>query len=280
MPPESDARRGYQPLLEEMFHLYPRLVRGVPTVRIRDGYRKVPFLAHGWYLRCHRGIESLLLLDAAGHAEEASPIRRSVIEHNVALFWLAAEGDKILDTIARGHAHDTEKRGNAVAAAKWTSVDPDEFKKVLLDIDRDTLDAHNDNLLTFAKRLEKYGDKHTQVEYLSEITRTHAGYESAASYVDLNDGTLLMQPRDPIWQIPFSTSHILEALLAVQEIFEPKPWEKELELILERYISVTDAVREQEGLRPIDWTTGELVHAESQGPTKASSEEGDHAKGA
>src|SRR5258708_2707914 len=122
MPPEGDARRGYQPLLEELFDLYPRLLRGEPEVRIRTGYRQVSFLAHGWYLRCHRGIESVLLLDAAAHAEEASPIRRSIIEHVVALRWLAAVGDKILDTVARGHARETKRRGDAVAAAKWTSV--------------------------------------------------------------------------------------------------------------------------------------------------------------
>lgn len=56
-------------------------------------------------------------LDTAGYAEEASPIRRSVIEHSLALKWLAAEGNRILDTVARGYASDAKKRGAAVSEA-------------------------------------------------------------------------------------------------------------------------------------------------------------------
>ncbi len=104
----TDARRGYLPLLEELLQLYPKLIRSQPMWR--EGYKEVAYLAHGWYLRCHRGIQAILMLDDAGYAEEASPIRRSVIEHALALRWLAAEGDKILDTVTRWHGgtHSTQ----------------------------------------------------------------------------------------------------------------------------------------------------------------------------
>jgi hypothetical protein len=235
------------------------LVRGEPSAGIRSGYRQVAFLAHGWYLRCHRGIEAVLLLDLAGQAEEASPIRRSVIEHGVALRWLAVEGDRILDTIARGHARNTKKRGDAVAAANWTSVDPAQFKDVIANIDPESWNAENDYLLHFTERVTKYADEHTIPGYLAEVARTHAGYESAASYVDLDSGSFLMQPRDPIWQVPFATTQLLEALLAVREVFDPQPWETELEGIIRRYESVTNDVRVQDGLQPIDWSTGKPV---------------------
>lgn len=82
-------------------------------------------------MRCHRGVEAILLLDEAGYAEEASGIRRSVIEHVVALKWLAAEGDRINDTLMRGHARDAERRKEAVTGAGWTSVDPAEIAAVI-----------------------------------------------------------------------------------------------------------------------------------------------------
>jgi hypothetical protein len=72
-----DARRGYLPLYEELKLLYPNLLTKGPACR--TGYRGVVHLAHGWYLRCHRGVEAIVLLGDAGYAEEASPIRRSVI---------------------------------------------------------------------------------------------------------------------------------------------------------------------------------------------------------
>jgi hypothetical protein len=252
----TDARRGYYPLLQELLQLYPTFVRNQPAWR--NGYQDVAQLAHGWYLRCHRGIKAILALDGSGYAEEASPIRRSVMEHTIALRWLAAEGDKILDTVARGHAFDSKKRGDAVSAADWTSIDLAQIERIIADIDPDSREAHQDRMLHFADRLAHYGDKHTRPGYLAECARTHPGYESAICYFEQSSGKLLYRSRDAVWQVPFSTTHLLEALLAIRQVFDPEPWETELEGIVQRYLSVTDQVRLEDGLPPVDWTTGEV----------------------
>jgi hypothetical protein len=114
---DQGARRGYAPLLKELMVLYPEQANSAPPWR--DGYARAGFLAHGWYMRCHRTVEAVLILGNAGYADEAAPLRRSIIEHVLALRWLAAEGDRILDTIARAHALDTRNRAEAVAAAGW-----------------------------------------------------------------------------------------------------------------------------------------------------------------
>ena len=152
------------------------------------------------------------------------------------------------------------------------------FKTLIADIDPGSWNAQNDYLLHFTERVTKYADQHTMPGYLAELARTHAGYESAASYIHLDSGTVLMEPKDPIWQVPFATSHLLEALLAVREIFEPKPWEKELEQILERYGAVNNADRQQRGLQPVDWSTGELVASKTEASENVSMES-DSAKG-
>jgi hypothetical protein len=253
----TDARRGYEPLLTELLQLYPNLMRNPPAWR--SGYGEVAYLAHGWYLRCHRGVQAILLLDSARYAEEASPIRRSVIEHALALKWLAAEGNKILDTVARGHAFDAKNRGDAVSAAGWTSVDLAQIEKIIADIDPANRDAHDDHLLHFAQRLASYGDKHTRPLYLSEVARTHPSYESAVCYIAQPSGLLLFQSRDVVWQVPFCATHLLEALLAVRQVFDPEPWEDELNGMLQRYMAVTDDVRRQDGLPPVDWSTGTVL---------------------
>jgi Family of unknown function (DUF5677) len=252
--PNADASRGYAPLLEELQKLYPTLTRNPPPWR--EGYKQVGHLAHGWYLRCHRGVEAILRLDQSGYAEEASPIRRSVIEHVLALRWLSVEGDKILDTLAGGHARNAQQILDATKDAGWTSIDFEAIKEIVANANPPDRDRHNDNLLHWNDRLAKYGDKYSTPGYIAETARTHPTYESAICYVELPDGGLLSASRDRIWQVPFCTTHLLEALLAVRDAFDPSPWESELERIIERYRSVTDAVRREDGMPAIDWSTG------------------------
>jgi hypothetical protein len=143
-----------------------------------------------------------------------------------------------------------------VAAAGWTSVDLEEIEKVIANIDPDSRDRTDDQLLHFASRLAKYGDQHTRPGYQAESARSHPTYESAMSYVGVPGGKLLWQARDPVWPVPFCTTHVLEALLCVREVFEPQPWESELEQVILRFQSVTDEVRKQDGLPPVDWAVG------------------------
>ena len=123
MSQNHEARRGYEPILQRLLPLFPALMAAGDPGTLREGFRKVPHLAHGWYMRCHRSTQALLTLDGMGYAEEASPIRRSIIEHILALEWLAAEGDKLEDTIALGHAYKAQARADAASDAGWHSVD-------------------------------------------------------------------------------------------------------------------------------------------------------------
>ncbi|MDX3187847.1 DUF5677 domain-containing protein [Streptomyces sp. MN03-5084-2B] len=249
----TDVRAGYAPILEELIKLYPSYIARDTKNTVRVGYRKVAHIAHGWYMRCHRGVEAILLLDEAGYAEEASGIRRSVIEHVVALKWLAAEGDRINDTLMRGHARDAERRKEAVTGAGWTSVDPAEIAAVIAGIDPDSRDKSGDYLLHFAQRLTKYGDVHTLPGYLAECSRIHPGYESAICYVNLSNGKPLPESRDTVWQVPFAAINLLEAVLCIRQIFDPSPWDEILNKLGREYREVTDRVRAQDGLPAVEW---------------------------
>jgi hypothetical protein len=44
------------------------------------------------------------------------------------------------------------------------------------------------------------------------------------SYVAVPGGSLRWRPRENIWPVPFATTHILEAVIAVREAFDPQPW--------------------------------------------------------
>jgi hypothetical protein len=98
--------------------------------------------------------------------------------------------------VARGHAFDAQKRADAVGSAAWTSVSIDETDKLITEMDAGHRDKSRDNMLVFAHRAAQLGDKHSIPGYLAECARTHPGYESAVSYIDLDDGDLLSRPRD------------------------------------------------------------------------------------
>ena len=259
----TDARDGYAPLWEAMRGLYFGLIDS-GSAKLAASHRRAGHLAHGWYLRCERSLDALLLLEKSGYAEEAAPLRRCVIEHVVALKWLAAEGNDVIDTIARGHAEDARRRLGAVTAARWTSVDRGEIQAIIDEIRVANHDPSNDYLLNFAQRLNRYGDVHDLPGYLAETALGHPTYQSAINYCDISSGSVevTLEPHRSVAQTPFATTQLLEALLALREVFDPKPWERELTEILDRYRSVTDAVRGQDGLPPVDWTTGRAVDSD------------------
>ena len=255
--PVREADQHFEPLLKRMSDLYPAYLRG-DQWKIREGSRESAHLAHGWYQRCQRGLEAVVRLDELGYAEEAAPIRRSVIEHGVALRWVAAEGDKILGTVASGHAMDSKRLGAEVEAAAWTSVDLEEIARAAASAEAAVDDRSHDYLLHFAHRAKEYADVHTMVEYRAESARSHACYESAMCYCHPPDG-LLDVSRDMVWQIPFATTHLLEALLAVRQVFDPMPWEQELGEIVAEWQEVVNRGKAARGLAPVDWERGVVM---------------------
>jgi hypothetical protein len=264
-------REGYEPLLVEMLPMYRAHVEP-GHVSLREGCQRSAFLGHGWFLRCQRGIEALLLLGDAGYAEEASPLRRSIIEHVVALRWIAVKGDDILPTVARGQAWSAQKRRDSAAEAKWASIDLDDADRAIASAEAAATNPANNCLNIFIERAKRYADVHALPGWYAECARSHAGYESAVSYVeiDLPSQSLLMEPRQTVWQVPFATSQLFMALGAVRELFDPKPWEDELTNLRARYLELTDRVRAEDGLPPVDWSTGEIADLSSGSETTRS----------
>ncbi|MFG2847131.1 hypothetical protein ACGF12_28745 [Kitasatospora sp. NPDC048296] len=129
----TSVEQEYRALLPRLLVLYPHAIADASQRRIRQSHAEVGHLAHGWYMRCHRGVLAVLALEAAGLQVEAAPTRRSVLEHVVALKWLAEQGGIVADILRRGAAHDANKRKAAVKAANWTSVDTALFDAVIHD---------------------------------------------------------------------------------------------------------------------------------------------------
>lgn len=239
----------FGPILDELLDLYPALT----TLRLREGHKKSAHLAHGWYQRVRRSCEALIGLDELGHGAEAAPIRRTIIEHSVALRWLADEGDGVLDAMALEHADRAKRIKKATRAANWTSVDQHEIQAVIDEIDEESRDHTMEKFKYFS---EQNKDQGVLAAYLAEVGRTHATYQSAVDYIELDQVGLRAESRVEIDNLKMAADLLLDATVRFHSMFEDPLWAGALTVLSGRSRAANDRVRERQGLPPVDWEAG------------------------
>jgi hypothetical protein len=236
----------YRALLPALTGLYATL----PGLTLRKSHRQITHVAHGWYMRCHRGIEAVLQLEETGFQEEAAPIRRSILEHVVALKWLAEQGSVVADILKRGAAHDAAKRKESVVHANWTSVDLGLFDAVIAD--QDGTDPQSDNLLSFKHRCDRFGTPHDWTTYLMETARSHPCWESAVPYLDVSSGKTLAldqpEPEPRTDQAGFCVIHLFEALVALNQMIATSPLTPQLAQLDRQIRLIAVRQRREQGL--------------------------------
>jgi hypothetical protein len=205
----TTVEQEYRALTLGFLELYPAL----PALQLRESHEEITNVAHGWYMRCHRGVEAVLILEQAGLTEDAGPIRRCILEHNVALKWLAEQGAAVGTALRRGAAYDAGRRKKAIEAASWTSVDLELFDAIIED--GENLDRQHDTLLQFKARCDRFASPHEWVEYLNETARAHPSWASAEPYIDVTSvpARLLHTSAPVIDQAGFCAVHMMMALV-------------------------------------------------------------------
>lgn len=225
----------YLPLVQELLALFPAL----EIQQVRPKYRKIVDIAQGWYTHVENGCRAVLLLEDEGLALEAAPIRRSVIEHTVALKWLVHDGEKIIPTLQRSAKYGWDKLGKANTEAGWQPLDPAGMK-ALEDI-ASRADPRTDFLSQFTARADRLKLTHDKVTYLHETAYSHPSIESANLYrVDA-------PPRD-LDQLGFCVMYLFDALAQFDQLFDPQPWLSVLPSIGQKIKDVTAARRAEDGL--------------------------------
>lgn len=221
----------YLAVLADLTALYPAL----PDLRFKRSHRQVTHIAHGWYMRTHRSVDAVMLLRNSGYATESWPIRRSIIEHTVALKWLAADGSHVANVVRRAHAFGVHKRREAVVAAGWTSVDLATFDDVIADID--ATDEHRalDHLHHFKARCDKYGTPHDLSGYLIDTAHSHPTWDTACPYFDRDENGVITLNGVPMFNdadrddAGFCAIYLWQALTAMHAMLETGPWQATLD---------------------------------------------------
>ncbi|MFC5179423.1 DUF5677 domain-containing protein [Nocardioides taihuensis] len=235
----------FGPILEDLLRLYPAMT----ALHLRDGHRRSSNLAHGWYQRVRRSCLAIVALDQLGYDSEAAPIRRTVIEHTVALRWLARDGDAVMDVMALEHVARLKRLRTATTLANWASVDPDAMQAVIDDIDEQSWDRSREEMKYFSKQNPGQSEL---VFYLVEVGRVHATYQSAIDYADLERNAFRDRSDDETDNLKMTADFLLESTGLFHSMFEEPVWADALADLEARSRAANDRVRARRGLPPLD----------------------------
>lgn len=160
----------------------------------------------------------------------ASPSSRghcgSVLEHVVALKWLAAEGNRVVDPMIRELANQADRRRQAMEAASWTGGNHSAFAEAIADGAAATDDVSQDTYLKFKHRCDTYGHPDEGSSWLIETAHSHPGWETAAPYLkDDKPPQLLLVPEERDRDNPgWCAMKLWEALHALSSMQREAQW--------------------------------------------------------
>lgn len=212
---------------------------------LADHLRVAP-LAHGWYIAVRRlGLAVIHLVDS-GFEFEAASLRRSLIEHVVALRWLVHATDDAVTSLLRAHQHSLRKLQAAVEAAGW-SVAGNEAFDVILGVDHGA--SSEDRNMHFKQRCEQYGTDDLYSAWLSETSVSHPSFSTANAYLRAKlDGELELVDHArarPHGALAIVACALLVASDSFNQLIVDRPWTAEITRIGDELV---DLVRDS-GLR-------------------------------
>lgn len=90
---------------DDLFELHP----GLAELRVAAENREAAELAHGWYSRVWHTTKAIKALHAEGYVTEAAPLRRTLIEHALALQWIGHSPGPAYDAKVKEHHYEVGK---------------------------------------------------------------------------------------------------------------------------------------------------------------------------
>ncbi|WP_112248103.1 DUF5677 domain-containing protein [Kribbella monticola] len=200
------------------------------NVAFEDASADLAGVAHGWYVRIRQTCRALLLLHSNDFGDEASPLRRSIIEHAVALYWLVDAKETALDALSRQHQGRTKLTADNLGEG-W-SITREDLSRIL---DAEIDPSPQETYLKFTHQCQKYGFSEIMVAWLTETATCHPSLLSAESYVDETDGQRVLlkdSKRFAETDVKLALSiFLLIASGAFNHLLKGQPWTTELEEI-------------------------------------------------
>lgn len=176
---DRHVTRPLEEIRDELLALYDEL----PELEVLAEHARTGILAHGWYTRLRRSARALAVLDDAGFQHESAPIRRSMLEHALALRWLVDVNEAAVDALVV--AHQARLRRMRAHMSEGWAVRAEDLDSLL---EIDVPNSPEQVRLAFTHLNEKYGSGDFMVAWLLETGTSHPSYSSATAYSS-GDGT-------------------------------------------------------------------------------------------
>lgn len=214
-----------QCIIDDFFGLYDSST----SIDVAPDHVKSGIFAHGWYTAVRRTARACLVLAADGYEHEAAPLRRSMIEHALALHWLADASDAAVDALLRAHQNRLQKMREPMSAGDW-SVPIDVLDSFL---DAQVPSSPEDRYLAFKHLCDRYEQPALYVAWLTETAFCHPSYSSAVAYTKGGDslertGLLSQVDGRPADTGPTVAVLLLIASQGFQRLFIGAPWADKL----------------------------------------------------
>ncbi|MFM9275111.1 hypothetical protein [Pseudarthrobacter sp. NKDBFgelt] len=219
--PESTGAR----ILADLRHLVKNLPP-VPPIPLNGGARKDLSAAHargmtwGWMMRVLRTSEAIAAMERVGYAVEASPLRRSAIEHVIRLQWArTVDPSSLVELALKYRAWSLEKVKNA--ASKGSPL-PEGALELIEELAGEADPEHPGSYKDLTSLMHDVPDYMILYQgWLTETQESHPTLTSAAPYFAVSDDwtstDLRTRPRPPqIFPVELPTL----TLLAVEAFVE------------------------------------------------------------
>lgn len=175
-------------------------------------HTEAALLALAWYARTWHTTKALLLLHRDGFDPEAAPMRRSLIEHALALQWIGHSPDEAFDVHAANHQYEVKKFANKPGSE---SAVPPETLDALLALELNGgQEAHLGHTYDLAT---KYGPNGAYTGWWYETGGSHPSWRSAQPY---RDGRMPQRPLDELMTVVWFAC----ASAGMSMLLEGDPW--------------------------------------------------------
>lgn len=135
-------------------------------------------VAYSWYRHMLRTCEAVAQLADAGFDAEIAPLRRSLMEHCTALFWITRSPKNAVDSLFNAY-QQTLRKIDAATEGKW-DINYDLLRRVT---DLEIEPNKENNLLSFAHLTESTDAQSTYAAWLQETAFSHAGWSTGRLYL-------------------------------------------------------------------------------------------------
>ena len=144
----------------------------------REDLGGAAFVGHGWYSAVRDLARAALLLDDAHLDRVASPLRRSMAEHALALRWLLDRPEAALESLRLAQQLTVGRIQTAIAGGSWNI--PDGVFDSLLNPPAGG--SSEDVNLHFANLAREFGQRDLLAAWLHESATCHPSLASASRY--------------------------------------------------------------------------------------------------